>query len=63
MKHFHQYLDAPWKKFLFWGIVILILSIVLFIVGGIIGYGVSSDNSPFNFLSSKTWNHVLSFIK
>ncbi|RPA59830.1 DNA-directed RNA polymerase subunit beta [Aerococcus agrisoli] len=63
MKQFHQYLDAPWKKFLFWAVIVLILCIILFTIGGIVGYGISSDNSPFQFLNGKTWDHVFSFIR
>ncbi len=63
MKIYHQYIDERWKKILFWTLVLLLAAFLLFIIGGLIGYGVSSDNSSFNFLNADTWNHVFSFIK
>ncbi|MEY8370663.1 DNA-directed RNA polymerase subunit beta [Aerococcaceae bacterium 50-4] len=63
MKRYHQYINEPWKKLLFWGLLLLLVGLILFIVGGLIGYGFSSDNSAFNFLNPASWNHVFSFIR
>ncbi|HCT97877.1 DNA-directed RNA polymerase subunit beta [Aerococcus urinaeequi] len=63
MKYYHQYINEPWKKIVFWGLLLLIVGFLLFIIGGLIGYSISSDQSAFNFLNPASWNHVFSFIR
>lgn len=63
MKHYHQYINEPWKKLIFWALLLLLVGLLLFIIGGLIGYGISSDHSAFNFLNPASWNHVFSFIR
>ncbi|MGY0837393.1 DNA-directed RNA polymerase subunit beta [Aerococcus urinaeequi] len=63
MKQYHQYINEPWKKLLFWGLLLLLVVFLLFVVGGLIGYSISSNQSAFNFLNPDSWNHVFSFIR
>lgn len=63
MKQYHQYINEPWKKILFWGLLLLLVVFLLFVVGGLIGYSISSNQSAFNFLNPDSWNHVFSFIR
>lgn len=63
MKQYHQYINEPWKKILFWGLLLLLVGFLLFVVGGLIGYSFSSNQSVFNFLNPDSWNHVFSFIR
>lgn len=63
MKQYHQYINEPWKKLLFWGLLLLLVVFLLFVVGGLIGYSISSNQSAFNFFNPDSWNHVFSFIR
>lgn len=63
MKQYHQYINEPWKKLLFWGLLLLLVVFLLFVVGGLIGYSISSNQSAFNFLNPDSWIHVFSFIR
>lgn len=63
MKLYHEYINEPWKKLLFWGILLILIGLILFLIGGLIGYGLSSNNPAYNFFNGEVWDHVFSFIR
>ena len=38
-------------------LIVILLAILLFLAGTMIGYGVIGDGSPFKVLSPSLWNH------
>ncbi|MGO2100630.1 DNA-directed RNA polymerase subunit beta [Vagococcus salmoninarum] len=44
-------------------IVIVLLAVILFVVGTMIGFGVIGEGRPTDVFDSETWNHIFKFIK
>ncbi|MCH4057765.1 DNA-directed RNA polymerase subunit beta [Lapidilactobacillus gannanensis] len=47
-------------KFLAW---VLLAIVVAFVIGALIGYGMSGKGSPFSVFSPHTWQHILDFLR
>lgn len=44
-------------------LIVILLAILLFLTGTMIGYGVIGDGSPFKVFSPSLWNHIFEFMK
>ncbi|MFB8580939.1 DNA-directed RNA polymerase subunit beta [Enterococcus gallinarum] len=44
-------------------LLVILLAILLFIAGTMIGYGVIGDGMPLKVFSPHLWNHILDFMK
>lgn len=44
-------------------VFVLLLGVVLFIVGSMIGYGVVGGGNPFGVFFPSVWRHILEFIQ
>ena len=44
-------------------LIVILLAILLFLAGTMIGYGVIGDGSPFKEFSPSLWNHIFEFMK
>lgn len=43
-------------------LLVILLAIVLFLGGLMIGYGVIGDGSPFQVFNRELWHHILDFL-
>lgn len=43
--------------------VFILLILLLFLVGLVIGYGIIGDGKPLDVLKSSTWEHIFQFFK
>ncbi|OJG50517.1 hypothetical protein RV03_GL001803 [Enterococcus gallinarum] len=44
-------------------LLVILLAILLFIAGTMIGYGIIGDGMPLKVFSPHLWNHILDFMK
>ncbi|MCO6018378.1 DNA-directed RNA polymerase subunit beta [Carnobacterium divergens] len=42
-------------------LIVLVLIIMTFLIGAMIGFGVLGDGNPFAVFSSATWKHIFSY--
>ncbi|WP_062532201.1 DNA-directed RNA polymerase subunit beta [Jeotgalibaca dankookensis] len=54
--------SKPIFRALFWIALFIVLAVVLFAVGLMIGYGVVGGQSTFDIFKPETWRHITDYI-
>ncbi|MGX7197167.1 DNA-directed RNA polymerase subunit beta [Enterococcus olivae] len=44
-------------------LLVILLAMILFLAGLMVGYGIIGDGSPFQVFNRDLWHHILEFVK
>ncbi|MCY3035730.1 MULTISPECIES: DNA-directed RNA polymerase subunit beta [Aerococcus] len=58
-----ELLVSRFKNFFKWLLICLLGMVLLFLIGLLLGYGISSDHQLFNVFNQDVWNHLYAFFQ
>lgn len=56
-------IDNNFLRLAFYAALFLVIVVVIFVIGIMIGYSVIGDGNPIDVLNWNTWQHILDFLK